>query len=158
MSFSVLCLIPGDEVIVLTPYFVEYDFYVANHGGTIIKIATDFNFRPNFKPLEKAITAKVKVILINSPNNPTGVVYSREELDRLGQLLSAKSKEFGHVITLLSDEPYKNISYDTEVPSIFTSYNHSIVATSYNKDLAIPGERIGYLAISPKHEGRILIQ
>jgi len=149
---------PEEEVIVLKPYFPEYDFYVTNHGGVIKQVNTHDDFRIDFDALEKAITPKVKAILINSPNNPTGVVYHRDELDRLGRLMSEKSKEFGDTITLLSDEPYKNISYDTKVPSIFNSYDHSVVVTSYSKDLAIPGERIGYIAISPKHGDRNAIQ
>lgn len=147
-----------DEVIVLRPYFVEYDSYVANHNGVTKIIDTDSQFRIDFEELEKAISPKTQVLLINSPNNPTGVVYSKAELDQLGELLSKKSNEIGHPISLISDEPYKNISYGTEVPSIFLSYDNSIVATSYSKDLAIPGERIGYLAISPNHNDRKLIE
>ncbi len=148
----------GDEVVVLKPYFVEYDFYVANHNGTIKRVATDDSFRIDFNQLAKAITPEVKVVLINTPNNPTGVVYSKKELDTLGQLLAEKSNEYGSPISLISDEPYKNISYDTDVPSIFNSYDNSIVVTSYSKDLAIPGERIGYIAISPRHQDRNMIQ
>jgi aspartate aminotransferase len=149
---------PGEVVLVLTPYFAEYDFYITNHGGVIKRVATDHSFRIDFDALRQAITSDVKVVLINTPNNPTGVVYSKDELDRLGRLLNEKSREHGHVISLLSDEPYKNISYGIEVPSLFKSYKHSILATSYSKDLAIPGERIGYLAISPQHEDRQMIQ
>ncbi len=149
---------PGDEVVILKPYFVEYDFYITNHGGTPKKIDTDETFRIDFDLLEEALTPNVKAVLINSPNNPTGVIYSKEELDRLGQLLAAKSIAFGHPITLLSDEPYKNISYDVDVPSIFNAYANSIVVTSYSKDLAIPGERIGYIAIAPDHQDRKILQ
>ena len=147
----------GDEVIMFKPYFVDYEAYVANQGGVSKLLETTDRFQIDFDGLEAALTPKVKVVLINTPNNPTGVVYSKEELDKLGRLLAEKSRQFGQPITLLSDEPYKNIAYDTEVPSIFPAYENSIVATSYSKDLALPGERIGYLAISPRHaEGEII--
>lgn len=149
---------PGDEVILFKPYFVDYVSYMMNHGGIAKLIATRSDFRIDFDVLEKAITPRTKIVLINTPNNPTGVVYSADELDTLGELLQRKSQEFGRVITLVSDEPYKNISFDIEVPSIFNSCKNSIVATSYSKDLALPGERIGFLAISPAHEDREMVQ
>ncbi len=149
---------PGDEVIVFKPYFVEYDSYIANHGGISKAINTTDTFNFNFDFLENALSQKVKAVLINSPNNPTGVVYSSDELERLGKLLTMKSDEYGHSITLISDEPYKNISFSQSVPSIFNHYSHSIIGTSYSKDLAIPGERIGYIAISPNHGDRNLVR
>ncbi|MBU2509855.1 pyridoxal phosphate-dependent aminotransferase [bacterium] len=149
---------PGNEVIVLMPYFSEYDFYFSNHGGTAKRVDTNVHFHFDFDNLEKALAPGVKAVLINTPNNPTGVVYNKEELDQLGKLLSRKSKEFGYPITLVSDEPYKNLSYGVDTPSIFNSYDNSIIITSYSKDLAIPGERIGYIAISPNHEDRTQIQ
>lgn len=142
---------PGDEVIVFTPYFTEYDHYIKNFGGTIIKVSTTDAFRFDFNALESALNPNVKAVLINSPNNPTGVVYSASELDELGQLLTKKSAEFGKTITLISDEPYKKIVFDEPAPSVFLHYPNTIVATSHSKDLALPGERIGYIAISPQH-------
>ncbi len=149
---------PGEEVIVLAPYFSEYTFYICNPGGLVKQVESDSQFHFDFEKLEKAIVPGVKAMLINAPNNPTGVVYHKKELDELGQLLDRKSKEFGYPITLVSDEPYKNIAYDVEVPSIFNSYDNSIIVTSYSKDLAIPGERLGYIAISPNHQDRTEIQ
>lgn len=142
---------PGDEVIVLKPYFMEYNAYVGNFGGKVIAIDTQPDFHLDLEALESVISARTKAVLTNSPNNPTGVVYRSEELNKLGSLLEKKSREFGQPISLISDEPYRKIVYDEPAPSIFPCYEHSIVATSYSKDLAIPGERIGYIAISPRH-------
>lgn len=149
---------PEDEVIILSPFFVEYKFYIENYLGVVKVVSTTDDFRIDCDAIEKAITPKTKAVLINSPNNPTGVIYSEEELTQLGQLLSRKSEEAGHPITLISDEPYKNISYEKPVPSIFTCYRNSVVGTSYSKDLALPGERIGYLAISPDHDDHDLLR
>lgn len=148
---------PGDEVIVFKPYFIEYNAYVGNSGGTICVVKTKDDFQLDFEALEAKISSKTKALLINSPNNPTGVIYSDEELDQLGRLLDQKSKEFGQPISLISDEPYRKIVYETASPSIFPHYNSAIVATSYSKDLAIPGERIGYIAISPRHQDHDLL-
>ncbi len=142
---------PGDEVITPAPYFVEYKFYVDNHGGLLktVPAKPDFSLDPD--AVSSAITEKTKAVLINSPNNPTGQVYSKESLDELGVLLKDKSKELNRTIYLISDEPYRKIVYDgLEVPGIFTSYNESIIATSYSKDISIPGERIGFIALNPK--------
>lgn len=148
---------PGDEVIVFTPYFVEYDVYVANHRGEIKRVVTNENFSLNLDALSEAISEKTKIVLINSPNNPTGVIYPAEDLKKLGDLLRTKSAEFGQPITLLSDEPYKRINFGVEVPSQFLYYENSVMVTSHAKDLALPGERIGYIAISPKHEDRDML-
>ncbi|MFH2132606.1 MAG: pyridoxal phosphate-dependent aminotransferase [bacterium] len=142
---------PGDEVIVFKPYFLEYNAYVSNYGGQIRPVETREDFQLDFDALEKAISGKTKAVLINSPNNPTGVVYSEEDLVRLGRLLQKKSREWGQPISLISDEPYRKIVYEKPSPSIFPCYDHALVATSYSKDLAMPGERIGYIAISPSH-------
>jgi len=142
---------PGDEVVVFRPYFLEYNAYAANYGGIATPVATSAEFQLDFEALERAITVKTKVVLINSPNNPTGVIYPAEDLSRLGSLLREKSAAFGQAISLVSDEPYRKITYETEVPSVFPFYENTIVATSFSKDLAIPGERIGYLAVSPRH-------
>ncbi|MDT8445723.1 MAG: pyridoxal phosphate-dependent aminotransferase [bacterium] len=149
---------PGDEVLLLRPYFVEYDFYIENHGGVPVSLPTLPNFKPDLKALAQAIGPKTKALVINSPNNPTGVVYSGEDLAALGDLLRQKSQELGHPITLVSDEPYRAICYDGVVPgNPFAAYEATILATSSSKDLALPGERIGYLAISPKHPDRNLL-
>ncbi|MBU3915851.1 pyridoxal phosphate-dependent aminotransferase [bacterium] len=148
---------PGDEVVVFKPFFMEYNAYVANHNGKITPVPTTSDFLFDFAALENAFNKNVKAVLVNSPNNPTGVIYPAEDLTRLADLLEKKSVEYGHAITLISDEPYKNISYTDSVPSIFNHYKNSVVCTSYSKDLAIPGERIGYIAISPNHIDRNLV-
>jgi len=141
---------PGDEVIVIKPYFVEYRFYIDNHGGNVVEIASTTDFKPDLNALAAAITTRTKAVLINSPNNPTGVVYDKDDLDALGRLLKEKEKELGSTIYVISDEPYAKIVYDgVQVPSIFLSIENSIAVTSHSKDLALPGERIGYLAVSP---------
>lgn len=141
---------PGEEVILLAPYFVEYNFYVDNHGGVPIVVNTDDEFNIDVEAIAEAITPQTKVVIINSPNNPTGQVYSKENLAKLGELLSERGKKLGTTIYLISDEPYRKIIFDdTDVPSIFNSYPNSIVASSYSKDLSLPGERIGYLATHP---------
>ena len=142
---------PDDEVLSPQPCFVEYRFYVENHGGFFKTVPTNPDFTLDLDALAGAITEKTKVVLINSPNNPTGQVYSKESLDSLGDLLEEKSKALGRTIYLVSDEPYRKIVYDdVAVPSIFQSYKESIVATSYSKDISIPGERIGFVAVNPQ--------
>lgn len=142
---------PGDEVLVPAPYFVEYDFYVDNHGGALKPVPTTSNFNLDIDAIEYAINKKTKAILINSPNNPTGQVYSEESLKSLAELLEKKGKELNRTIYLLSDEPYRKIVYDgVKVPSIFAFYNESILASSYSKDISIPGERLGFIAVNPK--------
>jgi aspartate aminotransferase len=142
---------PGDEVITPAPYFVEYSFYASNHGGSLKTVQTTPNFDLDIDAVSAAITQKTKAVLINSPNNPTGQVYAKERLDELGTLLKEKGKKLKRTIYLISDEPYRKIVYDDQkVPSIFKSYHESIIATSYSKDISIPGERIGYLAVNPE--------
>ncbi len=141
---------PGDEVIILAPFFVEYMFYIDNHGGTARVVQTDAEFGVDLDALEEALNEKTKVVLINSPNNPTGQVYSRESIMRLGRLLDSYSERYCSAIYLVSDEPYRKIVFDgTEVPSIMKATTRSIVVSSYSKDLSLPGERIGYLAVHP---------
>lgn len=141
---------PCDEVITPAPYFVEYGFYVSNHGGVLKAAPTKKDFSLDINAISLAVTEKTKAVLINSPNNPTGQVYSEESLIELGRLLTEKGKKYGKIIYLLSDEPYRKISYDgIKIPSIFVCYNDSIIATSYSKDISIPGERIGFAAINP---------
>ncbi len=150
---------PEEEVIVLCPYFVEYDHYISNHGGVHKRVETNEDFSLNLENIAASISNKTKAIIINSPNNPTGVVYSKEELTGLGDLLLQKSAEIGHTITLLSDEPYRRISYVGPLPNVLNFYKNSIIITSFSKDLALPGERIGYLAVQPDHaEKTLLIQ
>lgn len=142
---------PNDEVIVFKPFFVEYRFYADNHGGITVEIPTTSEFKPDPDILASSITPKTKVILINTPNNPTGVVYNPEDLENIQKVCQTKEKEYGTTIYIISDEPYKKISYDGEkVPSVFNYIDNVVVVTSHSKDLALPGERIGYLAVSPK--------
>ncbi|MGD8251811.1 MAG: pyridoxal phosphate-dependent aminotransferase [Desulfobacterales bacterium] len=142
---------PGDEVITPIPCFVEYGFYADNHGGVLKTVPTRSDFTLDLDAIGDAVTPKTKVILINSPNNPTGQIYSAESLERLGELLASKSKQLGRTLYLISDEPYRKIIFDGhKVPSIFSCYPDSILATSYSKDISIPGERIGFAALNPK--------
>ncbi|MEN6617104.1 MAG: pyridoxal phosphate-dependent aminotransferase [Syntrophorhabdus sp.] len=141
---------PGNEVIVLSPYFVEFRFYIENHGGIMKLVETTEDFHLDIGKIEKAITKKTKAIIVNSPNNPTGIVYTREELMRLADVLR-KHREKGQRIFLISDEAYRKILYDGIVlPDVFTIYEDTLSITSHSKDLALPGERIGYIAASPK--------
>ncbi|MEN6313127.1 MAG: pyridoxal phosphate-dependent aminotransferase [Clostridiaceae bacterium] len=142
---------PGEEVIVLAPYFAEYLFYVDNHGGKVVIVDTDHNtFLPDPQKLYDAITPATKAIIINTPNNPTGVVYSRSFLEKLAERITAREKEFGTEICVISDEPYDKIVYDgVEVPSMFTIFKHAIAVNSFSKSLSLPGERIGYIAVNP---------
>ena len=141
---------PGDEVLTPVPCFVEYKFYADNHGGVLKTVPTKTDFELDPDAISAAITEKTKVFLINSPNNPTGQIYSAKSLKKLGQILEQKGREYNRTIYLLSDEPYRKIVYDgVEVPSIFKAYENSIIGTSYSKDISIPGERIGFLAVNP---------
>jgi len=142
---------PGDEVIIPKPYFVEYHFYVDNFGGVCKLVPTTSDFNLDLAAIEAALSERSKVILINSPNNPTGRVYDRSRIQALGSLLEKKSRELGREIYLVSDEPYAKIVYDgVTVPSIFQAYANSIIVTSYSKDLSIPGERLGFIAVHPR--------
>lgn len=143
---------PGDEVIALAPYFVEYGFYAENHGGKLVVVPTDpATFQPSIAALEQAITPKTKALIINSPNNPTGVIYSEAVLTQVAGLLARKEQEFGSQILVISDEPYSKIVYDNaKVPNILSIFPNSAVVNSYSKSLALPGERIGYIAVNPQ--------
>ncbi len=141
---------PGDEVVVIAPYFVEYDFYIENHRG--VKIVSDANdeLLPDLDDLERKIGKKTKALIINTPNNPSGRVYSEKLLHDLGALLQRKSNEYGRAIYLLADEPYKKIIFDgNSYISPLRFYRNTILATSFSKDLSLAGERIGFLAVSP---------
>ncbi|MCK4469166.1 MAG: pyridoxal phosphate-dependent aminotransferase, partial [Desulfobacterales bacterium] len=141
---------PGDEIITPAPYFVEYNFYADNHGGVLKTVPTKPDFSLNIDAISSAINEKTKAVLIDSPNNPTGQVYSKQSLSELGTLLKEKSRSLSRTIYLISDEPYRKIVYDgLDVPSIFSCYNETVIATSYSKDLSIPGERIGFIAVNP---------
>ena len=141
---------PGDEVVLLAPYFAEYRFYVTNHGGVPVVVQTDERFRPARDQLQAALSPRTRAVLVNSPNNPTGVVYAREDLAALADVLARASKAQGRPVWLISDEPYRAITYDgASVPWPVTLYRDTIHVTSFSKDLALPGERIGYLAVNP---------
>lgn len=145
---------PNEEVIVLTPCFVEYRFYVDNAGGVTKLVKTKSDFSLDLEAIDAAITEKTKIVLINSPNNPTGKVYDAGAINALADVLRGKSRTLGEDIYLVSDEPYTDIVYDgVEVPSVLAAYENSIIATSYSKNLSLPGERIGYLAINPAMKG-----
>lgn len=142
---------PEDEVITPIPCFVEYFFYVDNGGGRIKFVPTKDDFSLDINAIERAITEKTKAVLVNSPNNPTGRVYSADSLRELSLVLQEKCRQWGKVIYLVSDEPYRDIVYDgIEVPSLFQIYPHTIVASSYSKSLSLAGERIGYIAVHPE--------
>ena len=146
---------PGDEVIVFAPYFLEYGAYVRNYDGVLVEISPDTEtFQPNLTELEEKITAKTKAVIVNTPHNPTGVVYSEETIKKLSAVLEKKQKEFGSVIYLISDEPYRELAYDgVEVPYLTKYYDNTVVGYSYSKSLSLPGERIGYLVIPDEADG-----
>ena len=142
---------PGDEVIVFAPYFMEFANYIDNHGGVTRVVPTDDYFLPDLDALEAAISPRTKGVIINSPNNPTGVVYSDKTVHELGRLLDEKQKQHGTDIFLMSDEAYRKIMYDgLEYVPVFRHYRNSIAVTSHSKDLSLPGERIGYVAVNPE--------
>jgi len=144
-------LAEGDEVIVPTPYFVEYRFYIDNAGGIIKLVKTKDDFSLSLDAIREAVTEKTKALLINTPNNPTGRVYSRDSLRELATLLREEGAIRKRIIYLISDEPYSEIVYDgLSVAPIFKFYENSIIVSSYSKSLSIPGERIGYIALHPE--------
>lgn len=141
---------PGDEIVVPKPFFVEYVFYADNHGGSAVPVPTKKDFSLDMDAVAEAITPRTAAVLINSPNNPTGRVYPENQIKELSDLLKRKSAEIGRTIVLISDEPYRGITYDgVTVPSILKAYPNSIVVTSFSKDLSLPGERLGYIAVNP---------
>ena len=142
---------PGDEFVIFAPFFVEYRFYADNHGGSCKVVPPDRDFLPDLEAFRDSVTPKTKGVLINSPNNPTGVLYSSDVLSNLCEVIREKEEEYGTQIYLVSDEPYRRLIFDDlEYPHIFDHHVRSIVATSHSKDLALPGERIGYIAIHPE--------
>ena len=145
---------PGEEVIVFAPYFLEYGAYVKNYDGKLVEITPDTTtFQPNLEELEEKITANTKAVIVNTPHNPTGVVYSEETIKKLSAILEKKQEEFGSTIYLISDEPYRELAYDgVEVPYLTKFYKNTVVGYSYSKSLSLPGERIGYLVIPDELE------
>ena len=149
IAFKAL-LDPGDEILTQRPYFMEYDNYTGNHGGKLISCAPGPDFKLNVEGLAEAITPVTRGVLINSPHNPTGVIYKAEELAALGEVLRRASAKHGRPILLIADEPYRKLAYNgLTVPSVFAAYEYSMVGTSYAKDISLPGERLGYAAINP---------
>jgi aspartate aminotransferase len=150
-AFLKSILDPEDEVIVICPYFVEYLFYIDNHGGRTVKVNAASDFDLDVPAIEGAVTGRTKAVIICTPNNPTGVIYSDETLASLGRVLESKQEEHGHAIYLVSDEPYRKIVFDGKsCPSHLNHYRNSVFITSHSKDLALPGERIGYIAVNPE--------
>lgn len=140
---------PGDEVIAIAPYFGEYNSYVSNFDGKLVVVSPNTEtFQPNLTELEEKLTARTKAVIVNSPNNPTGVIYSEETIQEMAEILRKKQKEFGTDIYLISDEPYRELAYDgAEVPYLTKYYENAIIGYSFSKSLSLPGERIGYLVI-----------
>lgn len=145
---------PGDEILVFAPYFGEYRNYASNFEANLVVVPADTDtFQPNLGLMEEYITDKTKVVIVNSPNNPSGVVYSDETIKGMADILRKKEEELGHSIFLISDEPYREIVYDDVfVPYLLNYYKNTIVGYSYSKSLSLPGERIGYLVVHPEIE------
>ena len=146
---------PGEEVVVFAPYFLEYGSYVRNWDGVLVTVTPDTaTFQPNLAEFEEKITAKTRAVIVNTPHNPTGVVYSEETIKKLAAILEKKQQEYGSVIYLISDEPYRELAYDgVEVPYLTKYYANTVVGYSYSKSLSLPGERIGYLVIPDEADG-----
>ncbi len=143
---------PGEQVVLLSPYFVEYGYYVDNHGGQPVVVPTGEDFQPDLEAIESAIGPDTRALIVNSPNNPTGVVYPDNRLQMLAELLSRKQRQMGTEIFLISDEPYRRIIYDgLTYPQVMPHFPNTIVVNSHAKDLALPGERIGYIAVNPEY-------
>ena len=146
---------PGDEIIILAPYFGEYVYYVDNHNGRPVIAATTADFRLDLDAIAAAITPRTRGLIINSPNNPSGVVYSAAQIAELAALLTRKQAELNTEIYIISDEPYRRLLYDgLTYPQIFPHYARTIVVNSHAKDLGLPGERIGYIALHPDFPGK----
>ena len=155
-SFFRAVLEPGDEVLCPSPFFVEYGFYAENHGAKLQPVPTNpEDFSLDLDAVAAAVGPKTRVVLINSPNNPSGRIYTRSELQALAELLQAKSREAGRTIFLLSDEPYRFLTFDGHpVPSLLPLYPHTVVVSSFSKSLALAGERIGYALVNPAMPGK----
>jgi len=143
---------PGDEVIILAPYFGEYVYYIDNHQGVPIVVDTTQEFQLNIDSIREAISERTRAIIINSPNNPSGAIYPDEDLSSLCSLLYQKQDEYGTEIFIISDEPYRRLIYDgLTYPQVFPHYGNTIIVNSHAKDLGLPGERIGYIAVHPSY-------
>lgn len=152
-AFFRATLTPGDEVLCIAPYFVEYGFYAGNFGGILKPVMANEDFSLNIDNIAAAITEKTRAIIINSPNNPTGKIYNRQELLAVAALLKSAREKYGRMIYIVSDEPYRFLNYDgDEVPSMFNVYDGTVVIGSFSKTLSLPGERIGYIAVNPALE------
>lgn len=147
---------PGDEIVCPAPFFVEYGFYAENHQGVFRPVPSDPDtFALDLAAMEEAVTEKTRVVLVNSPNNPTGQIYTREELEGLAAILTRKSEEFGRPIYLISDEPYRFLAYDdVAIPSLLDIYPYSAVMSSFSKNLSLAGERVGYAVLAPDMPGK----
>jgi aspartate aminotransferase len=146
---------PGDEVVIIAPYFGEYFFYVDNHGGQAVVAESDEGFQPDLGSLSAAITERTRAVLINSPNNPTGVIYPESTLIGIASVIQDAEKRFGTEIFLVSDEAYRKLIYSNEAyPLIYSYHERSVVVTSHSKDLGLAGERIGYIAVNPNYADR----
>ncbi|RKJ52052.1 pyridoxal phosphate-dependent aminotransferase [bacterium 1XD42-54] len=145
---------PGDEVIVFAPYFLEYGSYIRNYDGVLVQVAPDTeSFGLNVSDFAEKLSVRTKAVIINNPHNPTGVVYSKEDICGLARILEEKQKEYGHAIYLISDEPYRELAFDgAEVPFVTKFYENTMVVYSYSKSLSLPGERIGYIIIPDEVE------
>lgn len=150
-SLHALCN-KGDEVIVVAPYFPEYRVFAEGAGATVVSVRAGEDFHLDVGAIERAITPKTKAIIVNSPNNPTGVVYGEGELRALADVLTKKGKEYGSPVYLLSDEPYRELTYGVRVPFLMNLYPHTVVCYSFSKSLSLAGERIGYVAVCPRAE------
>ncbi|MBO5668286.1 MAG: pyridoxal phosphate-dependent aminotransferase [Lentisphaeria bacterium] len=152
-AFFRATLSAGDEVLCIAPYFVEYGFYAGNFGGILKPVMANKDFSLNIGNIAQAITPATRAIILNSPNNPTGVIYGKEELSAVASLLYEARKKYGRMIYIVSDEPYRFLNYDDcEVPSLFDIYDGTAVIGSFSKTLSLPGERIGYIAVNPALE------
>lgn len=150
IAFNAL-LNEGDEVIVFTPFWPEYKVLAENAKGKMVFVNSDDKFYPDFNDFENKITNKTKIVIINSPNNPTGVIYDEKVIKKIASIMNAKQKEYGHNIYLLSDEPYRELVYNNQkYPFVTNYYDNSLVAYSFSKSLSLPGERVGYLLVSSK--------
>ena len=140
---------PGDEVIVPTPYFVEYDFYAGNYGGKLVKAPSkELTFELDLAAFERAFSPRTRAVIINSPNNPTGRIYTRSELEALAELIRAMEKKYDRAIYLISDEPYRFLNFaGSELPAVMGLFPHAVVIGSYSKNLSLAGERLGYIAV-----------
>ncbi|MCH8222155.1 MAG: pyridoxal phosphate-dependent aminotransferase [Chloroflexi bacterium] len=154
VTFKAL-LDPGDEVIVIAPYFVEYPYFIDNQGGKAVIARSEGDFQPDIDSIRDAMSERTRAVLINSPNNPTGVIYSEETLEAVVGVIREAEDRFGTEIFLISDEPYRKLIFtDEPYPFVFEHHLRTVVVTSHSKDLGLAGERIGYIAVNPGYGER----